>query len=288
MVINHRTIIGMKIMPQKSASFYDSSSTQNYALDELKQIYRYSDLIFQLTRRDILTRYKRSVLGVAWTMLNPLGTMLVLSIAFSGLFKTVEGYPSYILSGLIVWNFFSQTTTSCMVNLIWGGNLLTRIYIPRSSFALSSILTGIVNILFSLIPLLIILIATQRTIGLSIFLLPLPMLILALFSLGIGLLLSATAIYFPDVSEMYQIILTAWMYITPIFYPESIYPENIAWYLTHLNPMYYILKLFRAIIYEARVPNFEEIFPPLIIGLVICTSGWLFFTKKSNDFSYRI
>lgn len=110
--------------------YYDSAEQRVPALEELREVRRYKYLLLQLTRRDILARYKRSVLGVAWTMLNPLGMMLVMTIVFSQLFKSVESYPAYVLGGLIAWNFFSQGTNAAMVGVVWGGNLIQRIYVP--------------------------------------------------------------------------------------------------------------------------------------------------------------
>src|SRR5690606_4338062 len=132
---------------------YDSATHALPALSELREIRRYRFLLFQLIRRDLVARYKRSILGVAWTMLNPLGTMLIMTFVFSNLFKSVESYPVYILSGLIVWNFFSQGTNAAMVGLIWGGSLMQRIYLPRTIFGVSAIGTALVNLLIALIPL---------------------------------------------------------------------------------------------------------------------------------------
>ena len=146
----------------------------------------------------LLSRYKRSVLGVAWTMLNPLGMMLVLSLAFYQVVKTnIVGYPVFVLTGLMGWNFFSQTTSASMVNLVWGGGLLRQIYIPRSAFALAAMGTGLVNIAFSFVPLVIVLLFTGLPIHWSILSVPIPTLCLLFFSLGIGLLISTWAIFFP-------------------------------------------------------------------------------------------
>ena len=106
----------------KQIHIYDSAQRGPHALDELREVFHYRNLIYQLVRRDVLTRYKRSVLGIAWTMLNPLGMMLVLSLAFSQILRmNIPGYSAFVLSGLMGWNFFSQTTTASMVNLVWGG-----------------------------------------------------------------------------------------------------------------------------------------------------------------------
>ncbi len=276
---------------QKSATselIYDSSKRGIHAFEELREIFRYRNLVLQLARRDIMTRYKRSFLGVAWTMLNPLGMMLIMTIAFSQIFASVPGYPAYNLSGLVVWLFFSQTTTAAMVNLVWGGGLLHRIYLPRTSFAIAAVITGLVNLALSLVPLLFVILIIGLPIRWSILFIPIPMLLLAAFSLGVGLLLSTLAVYFPDVAEMYQILLTGWMYLTPIFYPESILPKNYAWLLTRLNPVYHLMRMFRACLYEGRMPYFDEVWPAVVFSLVILVLGWVIFAKKSDEFSYRI
>jgi ABC-type polysaccharide/polyol phosphate export permease len=278
----------MSMPIQQNSSIYDSSSRRAPALDELQEVIKYRDFITQLTRRDILTRYKRSFLGIGWTMLNPLGMMLVMTIAFSQLFKSIPGYPAYILSGLIVWIFFSQTTTAATVNLVWGGGLLSRIYFPRTSFAIAAILTGLVNLMLSIVVLIFVILIIRLPITPSILFLPVPILLLAAFSLGVGLLISAFAVYYPDVAEMYQILLLAWMYLTPIFYPEAILPEAYSWWLTRLNPIYHLIRIFRACIYEGRFPYPAEVWPAVVFSTVTLIIGWIVFANKSNEIAYRI
>jgi ABC-2 type transport system permease protein len=275
---------------QDPKDYYDSASLSNPAIEEIRELWNYRNLIYQLTRRDILSRYKRSVLGITWTMLNPLGMMLVLMIAFSEIFrfKTEHSYAAYVLSGLMVWNFFSQTTTASMVNLVWGGGLLHRIYVPRTSFALAAIFTGGVNFLFSLVPLVIVMIITEVPITPYILLLPIPLFLLACFALGLGLTISTIAVYFPDVAEMYAIAVLGWMYLTPIIYPEEILPQAYQFLITHLNPMYYLVKLFRVLVYYGRAPTGTELFPAVLVALVFLVSGWIIFTRKAGEFAYRI
>ncbi|GAP09606.1 ABC-type polysaccharide/polyol phosphate export system, permease component [Bellilinea caldifistulae] len=270
--------------------YYDSASRGSPPLEELREVIHYRNLILQLTRRDVMTRYKRSVLGIAWTMLNPLGMMVVLTIAFSHIFRfeTEYGYPAYVLSGLLAWNFFSQTTTAAMVNLVWGGGLLHRIYIPRTSFALAAIATGLVNLTLALIPLVFINLITGVPIRAAILFLPIPMLLIAAFALGVGLLISTFAVYYPDVAEMYGIALYGWMYLTPVIYPVNILPESIRFWITLLNPMYYFLEIYRAPIYYGRLPTLDLLIPAIIIALVTLLVGWIVFTNKSDEFSYRI
>lgn len=267
---------------------YDSAARISPALEEIREVGKYRYLIGQLVRRDILSRYKRSILGVAWTMLNPLGIMIILSIVFSQLFKSVESYPAYILSGIVAWNFFAQATNAAMNGIVWGGNLLQRIYFPPTIFGLSAIGTGVVNLALSIIPLILVMLFTHLPIRPSIIFLPVSMLILAGFSLGFGLILSTLAIYFPDVSEMYQIILTAWMYLTPIIYPETVYPASLLPLIQKLNPMYTLIKLFRVPIYDGYFPSMSEILPGLFWAIGVLVIGWIFFTSKSNEFAYKV
>lgn len=270
------------------AIVYDSSERAPAALQELRELFRYKNLLVQLVRRDILTRYKRSVLGVAWTMLNPLGTMIVMTIAFSYAFRSnIENYPAFVLSGLLAWNFFSQTTNAITHHLVWGGDLFKRIYIPRTAFAVSAIGTGLVNIALSLVPLLGVMLVTNVTISPALFFLPIPVLLLAMFALGVGLLISTIAVYFADVAEMYQIVLTAWFYLTPVIYPTSYLPETYQ-SLLRLNPMVHFVQVFRAPIYDGRIPSGTELLISAALAIITLLVGWFIFTKKSDDFAYRI
>jgi len=266
---------------------YDSAKRGSPALEELRGIFQYRDLIYQLVRRDIVTRYKRSVLGIAWTMLQPLGMMIVMTLVFSNVFHSVEGYPSYILSGLIAWTFFSQTTTAAIHQIVWGGTLLHRIYLPRTSFAVSAIGTGVINLAISLVPLIAIMLITSRPIHWSILFVPVAIILLAAFALGVGLILSTLAIYFPDVAEMYQIILVAWMYVTPIIYPEEILPEAYRYWVTNLNPMYHLVRIFRMPLYEGVLPGWPEMAIASGIAIITLVIGWLFFSKKADEFTYQ-
>jgi ABC-type polysaccharide/polyol phosphate export permease len=273
-----------------TALVYDSAQRSHPVVEELRQVTRYRSLILQLVRRDVLTRYKRSILGIAWTLLNPLGMMLVLTVAFSQIFRfgDVRSYAAYVLSGLLAWTFFSQTTTAAMVNLVWGGGLLNRIYIPRASFALAAVGTGLVNLSLSVLPLLLVNLVTGVPLRPSFIFLPVSMLLLACFALGVGLLVSTVAVYFPDVAEMYQIVLSAWMYLTPIIYPETIVPEVFRRWITTFNPMYYMVKLYRLAVYDGRFPTWGELLPAVVISLSVLLVGWWLFSTKSDEFAYRI
>jgi ABC-2 type transport system permease protein len=273
----------------KSIPIYDSARQGSPAIEELRAVFSYRYLIVQLVRRDILTRYKRSALGVAWTMLNPLGTMLILTIVFSQAFGgSQQGYAAYVLSGLIAWNFFAQSTNAATLHLVWGGSLLKKIYIPRTSFAISATGTGLINLLLSLIPLVLVMLIIQVPIRWTIVLLPIPILFLAMFALGVGLIISTMAIYYADIAEMYQILLTAWMYLSPVIYSPEILPEAYRYWIVRLNPMFYLIELFRMPVYYGKVPGIDLLLISAGIACITLFAGWMFFTSKSDEFAYRV
>jgi len=266
---------------------YDSQKRKHPAVEELLDILQYKDMVFQFVRRDIVARYKRSALGVFWTMLQPLGIMVVMTIVFSQLFHRVEGYAAYLLSGLISWQFFSQTTTASLQQVISGGSLARRIYVPHAAFAVSSIITGMVNLAIALVPLALITLVLGKPITWAILFTPFSILILAAFALGIGLILSTFAVFFPDVKEMYQIILQAWLYFTPIIYPESILPEAYRFWILRLNPMYYMISLFREPVYNGQLPAVDILITSVLIAAVTLITGWIYFSKQADTFAYR-
>lgn len=271
----------------ESLPVYDSSKRGIAALEELREIIKYRNLLFQMVRRDVVTRYKRSILGIAWTMLNPLMTTLILAIVFSQVFGAEEEYAVYVLSGLMPWTFFSQTTSASIVGLLWGGSLIHRIFMPRTVFAVSAIGTGLVNFLLSLVPLFFLIWITGVNLTWSVFLTPIAVIFLAMFSLGIGLFLSSVAIRFADIADMYQIILTAWFYLSPIIYKEEFIPEQFTW-IVKLNPMYYLINFFRAFVFDGRFPTIEEYLLTGGIASISLLFGWIFFSQRADEFAYRI
>jgi len=283
----HIRIIAMASQTMNATLVYDSSARTSAALEEAVQAWRYRDLILFLVRRDITARYKRSVLGVAWTMLNPLGMMVVLSIVFSQVFRVgMVNYPGFVLSGLIAWTFFSQASTAAINSLVWGGDLFSRIYVPRSVFAISAIGTGLVNLCLSMVPLLLIMAIMGTPPHPTLLLAPIAMLLLALFTLGVGLLISTIGIYFIDVVEMYAIILMAWMYLTPVIYPMNILPESVQFWV-RLNPMVHLVDVFRMLVFYGTMPSAATWIVAAGTAVGTFLLGWLLFTGKVNEFAYR-
>lgn len=270
------------------APVYDTAHLKPNFILEIVESYRYRHLIWQLITRNVKIRYKRSFLGIAWSMLNPLGMMIVMTIAFSTIFGRDLNYRVYLLSGLLAWGFFSESSALIISNMIWGSSLLHKIYLPRSAFAFSSVGTGVVNLLLAIIPLLVLMLLTAVPIRLPVVFTLVSALLILMFTLGVGLALSIGAMYFADINEIFKVILRAWMYLTPIIYPEKLLLDNGYGWVLRLNPMYYLIRVFRAPFQFGRWPTADEFLPALLIASVTLLLGWLVFTRFSDEFTYRV
>jgi ABC-type polysaccharide/polyol phosphate export permease len=270
------------------APAYDSARRPPPFLEELIEAWRYRDLIRQFVSRDIKVRYKRSVLGVAWTMLNPLLMMVVLAVVFSHLFRfDLPRYPVYLLGAIVLWNFFAQTTTAAMSQLVWGGGLMTRIYMPRTVFAFSALGTGLVNLLLALVPLAGVMMFMETPFRLALFTLPVAVGLAAMFALGVGLVLSSLAVSFPDIIDMYQVMLSILYFFTPIFYPRSALPEWTHTWL-NLNPMYHMVEIFRAPIYGGCQAGPNTWLAAIASSGAALLAGWFLFTSRAEKIVYRV
>ncbi len=271
------------------SEYYDSAERRNLLLVEFKDVLRYRDLVWQFVISSIKTRYKRSFLGVVWTLLNPLLMMIVLTVVFSRLFRAVEHYPAYVLNGIIVWNYLSSTTLASMQNMVLSGALLSRIYVPKSVFAVSAAGTGLVNLGLSLIPLFIIALAIGVKIKLTVLAMIPGVILLALFALGVSLLLQAAAIFFADMMPVYEVFLTLWFYATPVLYAPTadlIPPRYLIFF--KLNPMYHILRVIRDPLYGGVVPGWQTWAIAVVSAVMMFAIGSLVFTSKSREYAYRV
>ncbi len=267
---------------------YDSAQRPSPILEEAQALLRYRDFVLQLIARNVLTRYKRSVLGVAWTMLSPLLTMAVLTLVFSGIFGfPARTYALYVLSGLLLWNFFAQSTRASMNDLVWSGGILGHIYVPKAVFAMAAVGTGVVNLLLALVPYALIAWVLGAGVPLSVLLLPGPVLLTALFALGIGLVLSTLAVFFADVIPMYDVVLTAWMYLTPVIYPIELVPQPLRAVL-RWNPMVHLMEPFRALLLAGEIPTAGEMSLALGLALGALLLGWWVFARRARDFAYHV
>ncbi|MGD1074900.1 MAG: ABC transporter permease [Thermodesulfovibrionales bacterium] len=258
------------------------------ALQEFFEIMNYKEFLRNLVMRDIKVRYKRSFLGFLWVMLNPLLMMLIMNMVFSGLFKvSTKNYTAYLLSGIILWNFFSQGTATSVSSLLGNSNLIKKIYIPKAIFPLSVIISATINFIFSLIPLFFIFYLTGTSMSPHVFLVPVVILLVGIFSFGISLILSTLTVFFHDAQYIYEVLLLGWMYTTPIFYPESIVPQKFA-FIIHLNPLYYFLATFRGALYMDVSFLFRDLFYGSLFSIAALTTGWFFYNRFKDRVVYYL
>lgn len=267
---------------------YDSARRRPAASEELVSLWAYRDLVVQLVRRDLVARYKRSVLGVLWTLLNPLGTMVILVVVFSHAFAVGRTYPAYVLAGLLGWSFFAQTTLTAARQLTAGGHLIRRIYLPRTVFAVAATGTGILNLLLALIPLLGIMLVTGVPVRLTILFLPVSIAIFAAFTLGVGLALSALAVDFNDATELFSILLPALLYLTPIIYPKEILPASARPWLVEANPLNHLVGLLRTPLCDGRLPDGASCLIAFGTAAAALLIGWLVFTARADGLASRL
>lgn len=256
--------------------------TPSMLINAIVAMQKYRFLIKQLVSRDFKAKYKRSILGVFWSFLNPLLTMIVQYIVFSNLFRfDIPYYPVYLLSGIIVFNYFSEACGMALTSIIGNATLITKVYVPKYIYPLTRILSSLVNLLISMIPLIIVTMLSGLYPTKAYLLIPFMLVCLAMFCLGLGMLLSAAMVFFRDIQFLWGVLTMIWMYLTPIFYPESILPEQVVWVLK-INPLYYFINFLRSCVIDGVSPEPVVYVQCFLISLcVLAVGAWVF--KKSQD-----
>lgn len=267
---------------------YDSANRPPSVIDEFIQLVRYRNLVFLLVENILKNRYKRSVLGIFWMLLNPLLQTIVLTIAFGTIFKSsLPNYAVYLLTGLLAWNFVTQTTQYAMSTMAYGGGLLKKIYIPRATYIVAAVGNGFINLLVSIGSLVIIIVFLAHPITVAWLFLPVSILILTIFALGFALLLSTASVFFTDTIDIYQVLVQALFFLTPIMYPPSILPTELG-QLLGLNPFVILIEIFRIPIYDNHLPDFPLILNAVSLALITLAAGWIIFTNRADQIAYRL
>ena len=244
----------------------------------------YMPLVQELVKRDLKVKYRRSFLGYLWSLLNPLLMMCVMSYVFSTIFQsTIPNFPLYLICGQTLWNFFNESTNMAMYSVLQNGALIKKVYIPKFIFPLSRVLSSFVTMSFSLVAILIVMLFTRATVYWTILLFWVPLLFLFIFCCGIGLVLSALATYFRDITHLYGVLTLAWMYATPIFYDPEILPESVVATL-QWNPMYHFITFFRSLILEGQIPGSEVWAICISSSAAMLFIGLVVFKKLQRNF----
>lgn len=266
---------------------YDSARRGSRVIDEARALWSYRSLVQELVVRDIKVRYKRSVLGIVWTMLAPLLNMIALTLVFSTILKQeIRNYPVYFMTGAIFWAFFSQTTSSAASQTNDSNEIAKRIYVPRSVFIAASVGVGLVNLVLSIVPLVGILVVTGFPIHPTWLFLPVSIVTIVLFSSGVALLLFTFASRFSDIREMYLVLVQTWFFLTPIVYHPAIVPPRFRFALW-LNPMYYLIQTFRKPIYDGVIPSSGLVAASFALSVGVFLTGWVYFCHRAEEMGYR-
>ena len=249
---------------------------------------KYRPLLTELVSRDIKNKYRRSVLGVLWTVLNPLFMMVILAIVFSNLFKfDIENYPVYILSGQVIYNFYSESTTSAMSSILDNAALLKKVYIPKYMFVFSRLLSSVINVLASHCALLIVMVATGVDLKWTVVLFPIPLLLQSLFCLGFGLVLATIAVKFRDIMHLYGVFVTGLMYMTPVIYALSLLPHWL-YTIVRINPITNYLMMYRDVMLNGILMDPLQLLIGLAEGIGMLALGLWIFARKQDTFILNI
>jgi len=253
-------------------------------VNALVAIKKYRFLIHQLVSRDFKTKYKRSILGVLWSFLNPLLMMMVQYYIFSTLFKTdIPYYPVYLLIGIIMFNFFAEACGMTLASIVGNAGLITKVYVPKYIYPLTRVLSSLINLLISLIPLFAVILLSGVTFTKAYLLFPFALFCLTLFSLGLGMLLAAGMVFFRDVQFLWGVFSMLWMYATPLFYPESIIPAQFK-FILKINPLYYFIKFSRTCIIGGISPEPVVYVQSFLFAFVMLLIGAFVFRKTQDKF----
>ncbi len=250
-----------------------------------KTFVRYIPLMQHLVARDIKLKYRRSFLGYVWSILNPLLIMLVLTVVFSQMFKRdITNYPVYLFSGRMLFSFMTDSTNSAMHAIQRNSGLLKKAYVPKYIFPLANVTSSAVTFLFSLGAFILLILVTGTPISYHVLAFPLVLIQIYVFCMGLGFFLAQANVFFRDTQHLYSVFTTAWLYLTPIFYPLETLSEGMRWAIATFNPMYYYIQQTRCLFLDHAFPSPMLILQGFLVALVIMVLGVWCFYKTQDKF----
>ena len=257
-------------------------------LQLLRDVLKNWELIWALALKELRVRYKRSALGFLWALLNPLLMMVILTVVFSHIMRlAVQSYAVFLLSALLPWTFFQQALSYSVESIVSNGALLQKVRVNKAVFPVAAVVSNILNFLFSLVPMVLILLVLRFPLHLTWAFLPVPLLALFCFTLGCGFFCAAANVFYRDVSHVIQIVLSGWFYLSPVMYSLEFLPQQYRAFF-RLNPMLYLLNEFRMAIYYGQMPSPQSIALSLAIGLFFLYIGYIFFRRSEATFVYYV
>lgn len=274
-------------------------------ISKLRELFSYRELIENLVVRDLKVRYRSSVLGFFWSWLNPLLMMTVFTVVFTVMVPNlaIPKFPVFVLCALLPWNFFSAAVTSAMNSIVHNAHLTKKVYFPREILPISTVLSNLVNFLLSLPVLFLFVVLFSVPLTPSLLFLPLIVLVQVAFATGVALVLSTLNVFYRDTAVIMEVVMQAWFFLTPIFYPAELLPEwKTLWgvalpvrRLTYiLNPMASIIASYRSVLYgftngSPPAPPALDFFSRTIVTSLICLIvGYAIFTRYAHRFGEEV
>lgn len=253
-----------------------------------KRLIHERNILKELVKRDLKLKYKDSVLGFAWTILNPLLMMIVLNVVFSEMFnRNIANFPVYVLIGRIFYSFFSDSTKAALTGITKSAGILKKIAVPTYLFPASRVCSMFVTFLLSFVALFGVMLVTGAPFGPHIILIIIPLIYIFLLSYGVGLFMATLTVFFRDMEHLYAVVLTLLTYVSAIFYPISLLPDVFEKWI-FLNPLYVCILTARTILLEGTMAGWKWQVLGITYGLLSCLVGWLFYRRNKHRFIFMI
>jgi homopolymeric O-antigen transport system permease protein len=257
-------------------------------LELLSETYRNRELIWALALKELKIRYKRSVLGFLWALLNPMLLMLVLTVVFSTIMIfPLKHYAIFLLSALLPWTFFSQSLSYAAESIVGNADLIKKLRVSKLVFPVAAVVSNLINLLLSLIPLLLLVLVMRHPLHITWLYLPIPLLALTLLTMGATFFFAVANVYYRDVAHILQILLQIMFYVTPILYVEDFFPAKYRW-VFKLNPLVFVLHGFRLSVYYGMLPALQSIVASFVCAFVSLMLGYAIFRRYQDDFVFYI
>lgn len=274
-------------------------------ISKLRELYAYWELAENLVIRDLKVRYKNSVLGFLWSLLNPLLLMLVFTVVFTIMLPNlaIPKFPVFVLCALLPWNFFNTSVLGGTTSIVSNGHLIKKVYFPREILPIAMVLSNFVNLLLALPVLFALIVFFRVPLNVSLVYLPLIMIVQVAFTIGMALILATLDVFYRDTGVIMEVIMQAWFFLTPVFYPVSLLPEwkvvrGIALPIRRLtyilNPMASIIASYRSVLYgftdgsPPAAPAWDFFSRTIVTSLLVLIIGYRFFTHFSHRFGEEI
>lgn len=249
-----------------------------------EKFFKYRYLLFDLVKKDLKVKYRRSVLGFGWSILNPLLMMMVITAVFQNLFRSnIENFPIYYLTGYLFFSFLTEATNMSMNSITGSAALIKKVYVPKYIFPLEKCIFSFINMLLSFVATIIVMLILRVPIIGTFFMFLIPMLYIFVFTVGLSLFLAAATVFFRDIEHLYGVFTTAWMYLTPIFYPMDMLPDFMVKVMS-FNPLYHYILYFRALVLGNHIPDLRSNLVCIGFSVLMLIIGAVFFKKSQDKF----